>query len=128
MTGLEETASSEYKGKTELCPDVLATVASSGAIENPVAPPPPPHVVSCRAGDSLHAIPEVRQELCARQVATRASVLMSHAHQMPAQLPVLTLAADPRLILAFLGWESCRFQKPHLPGAIMHYFDPGFHT
>jgi hypothetical protein len=42
MTGLEETASSEYKGKTELCPDVLATIASSGSIEDPVAPPPPP--------------------------------------------------------------------------------------
>jgi hypothetical protein len=110
VIGLEETASSEDKGKTELCPDVLGAAASSGAIEDLVASPTSPQgVASCRAGDSPHAIPEVRQELCARQVAARAPVLMLRAHQMPAQFPVLTLAIDPRLIIAFLGWESCHF-------------------
>jgi hypothetical protein len=42
VTGLEETVSSEDKGKTELCPDVLGVAALSGTIEDPVAPPPPP--------------------------------------------------------------------------------------
>jgi hypothetical protein len=39
MTGLEETASSKDKGKTELCPDVLGVVTSSGATEDLVASP-----------------------------------------------------------------------------------------
>jgi hypothetical protein len=41
VTGLEETTSSEDEAKTELCPDVLGGVASSGATEDPFAPPPP---------------------------------------------------------------------------------------
>jgi hypothetical protein len=119
MTGLEETTSSEYKGKIEFCPDALGVVASSGAIEDPIASP---RAMSCWEGDYLHAVLEERQELCACQVAARALVLM------PAQFLVLMLAAYPRLILAFLGWGSYNFWKPPLPGAILHYFDPGFHT
>jgi hypothetical protein len=42
VIGLEETASSEDKGKTELCPDVLGAAASSGAIEDLVASPTSP--------------------------------------------------------------------------------------
>jgi hypothetical protein len=125
VIGLEETASSEYKGKTEFSPDALGIVASSRATEDLIASP---RAASCWEGDSLHAVPEERQELRACQVAARALVLMPRAHQMPAQFPVLTLAAYPRLSLAFLGWGSCHFWKPPLPGAIMHCFDPGFHT
>jgi hypothetical protein len=125
MTGLKETASSEDKGKTELCIDILGTVASSGATEDLVASS---RDESCQVGDSLHVISEVRQELRAHQVAAWAPVLMPCTHETLTQFMVLALAVDPRMILAFHGWDSCRFRKPPLLGAILHCFEPDFHT